>query len=178
MKPYEPREDTLLLKKHIAAYVKDRSVLDMGTGSGALAEEAARHAEYVVGVDVDTDAVQYAREHVLLDNVEFMESDLFNKVEGRFDVIIFNPPYLPRDKADIEDLQIYGGTYGYETILRFLDEARDYLKKGGHILLLFSSFSHPEKIKEYMLEQGYFFQELDKEHVGFEDLFVYDVWRE
>ena len=77
---YEPREDTFLILKQIK-YHATGDVLDMGTGSGVLAIAAAKAADYVIGVDVNEDALEYARakaEEFELENVEFINSDLFS----------------------------------------------------------------------------------------------------
>ena len=97
MKPYSPREDSNLLKKHISKYAKGY-VLDMGTGSGIIAEEAIKYSDRVLAVDVDNEVIQHCRKNIGNPKIEFRESDLFNKVTGRFDLITFNAPYLPQDK--------------------------------------------------------------------------------
>lgn len=116
-------------------------VLDMGTGSGVCAIVAARHARSVVAVDINPDAVRCARINVLmnkLDNrVEVLEGDLFAPVAGRrFDVILFNPPFLrgvPRDDAD----RAWRST---DVAERFAAQLRDHLTPSGFALVLLSSF--------------------------------------
>ena len=177
MRPYSPREDSELLKKHIKAFAKG-SVLDMGTGSGIIAKEAAKYADAVLAVDVDDDVINWCRKNIKEPKITLQESDLFNKVTGRFDLITFNAPYLPQDKNDIKDRRIYGGKYGYETIVRFLRDAVSYLNTGGVILLVFSSFSKPRKIKTALKELRYKYELIDKIHISFEDIFLYAVRRE
>ena len=90
----------------------------------------------------------------------------------RFDLIIFNPPYLPEDKYDKEK-DTTAGRKGYELILKFLEEAKEYLDKNGEILLLFSSFSKPKIILRYADKIGYNSKLLAKKRIFFEELFVY-----
>ena len=87
---------------------RDAEVLDMGTGSGVCAVIAARHARRVVAVDINAAAVRCARINALLNHVEqkieVRHGDLFAPCAGeRFDLILFNPPFLrgpPRDDRD------------------------------------------------------------------------------
>lgn len=168
---YEPREDSFLLLKHIPAYAKG-DVLDMGTGSGILAEEAAHHCDSVLAVDVDPEAVE-ACGRIGNPKIKCVQSDLFEKVPNRkFDLIIFNAPYLPKDKG-VSDRAIYGGEEGHETIARFLGEVRNFLKEGGKILLLFSSHTGKEKIDKLLKEMGLNSHQIDTQHIFYEDLFVY-----
>lgn len=167
---YEPRDDSFLLQKHIKDYAKGL-VLDMGTGSGIQAEEAVKYADKVIAVDINPEAIRQHKE------IEFRESDLFSNVNEKFDLIIFNAPYLPNDPKD-PDVALDGGPEGYEVIERFFKEAKNHLKQNGVILLLFSSFSKKEKIDLILKEENYKYQEVDKQHIHFEDLYVYEVKNE
>ncbi len=169
---YEPREDSFLLCRQIKDYADGKSVLDMGTGSGILAKEAAKYAVRVIAVDISPAAVEFCRKRY--NNIEFRQSDLFSNVPEKFDLIIFNPPYLPSDES-IPDIALDGGKGGWELIARFLLDAKSHLKNGGVILLLFSSFSNPQKIKAILKEKNYSFKEVARQHIHFEDLFVYAI---
>jgi HemK-related putative methylase len=112
---YKPAEDTLLLLRHAERLVEG-DVLEMGTGSGYIAIELSHipRVRRVVGVDIDPDAVKFARNNALeagvSDNVSFSESDLFKSLgDSRFDWILFNPPYLPSEGA-IDELSWGGGS--------------------------------------------------------------------
>ncbi len=145
----------MLLARHVERLVYG-SVLDMGTGSGVQAVTSASKpgVEMVVAVDVNPDAIAEAKRRAaeagVDDKVKFMVSDLFENVEGRFDWIIFNPPYLPRD-GEADELSWTGGG---EIIGRFLSEAAEHLKEGGAVLLVYSSLTgiDPEEHKEYSWE--------------------------
>lgn len=201
---YEPQEDSELLKKHVARYSKGL-VLDMGTGTGIQALEAAKSAEFVIGLDVNKGAVKYCEKNIKLEKIAFFKSNLFqffeenfvywDKVDKKievydkknvdkekvkvlsakqikFDLIIFNPPYLPRCKEE-PDTALDGGNEGYEVLGRFFRNARKYLRKEGKILIVFSSLTKPRKIFEIIGKAGFRYELLDSQHIFFEDLMVY-----
>lgn len=172
---YEPREDSFLLAKYVRKYAKGR-VLDMGTGSGVLALAALEKTKNVEACDIDKEAVKLAKSK----GVKAYVSDLFFNVKGKFDLIIFNPPYLPlvREycgiKLDVNyanDKAIVGGKKGHETILRFFKNAKKYLKKKGKILMIVSSLT-PD-IEKILRKYKYKFRILEKKRIFFEELKIY-----
>jgi release factor glutamine methyltransferase len=120
---------------------REAAVLDMGTGSGVCAVIAARHAARVVAIDINAAAVRCARVNVLLNRVEnqveVLEGDLFAPVAARrFDVVLFNPPFLqgvPRDDAD----RAWRST---DIAERFAEHLHEHLAPAGFALVLLSSF--------------------------------------
>src|SRR3989344_5438187 len=141
---YEPREDSYLLQTQVRQYVKKGdAVLDVGTGSGIQAVAALEITEHVTAVDINKHAVdKVKKEHP---QIKVIQSDLFTKIpkSEKFDVIIFNPPYLPEEERESfeERLVLTGGKYGHEILERFFKEARHYLKPKGKILVVFSSLT-------------------------------------
>ncbi len=173
---YEPAEDSALLAEQVKRYARGR-VLDMGTGSGIQAIEAAKNADSVIAVDISPAAIKTAKERAEkqgIKNIRFVRSDMFSKVKGRFNLIIFNPPYLPQDNG-INDSAIYGGKQGHETIERFLLLAGDYLEDDGTILLLFSSLTGKRKVEELVSLNLFEHRQLSSRHIFFEDLYVYII---
>ncbi|MBT3304390.1 methyltransferase [Candidatus Woesearchaeota archaeon] len=167
MDVYEPAEDSELIKKHIKDFARG-IVLDMGTGSGILAKEALKYAKTVYAADINPDAKR-------VEGVKFIESDLFSNIPKiKFDLILFNAPYLPNDEG-IEDPALYGGKEGHETIFRFFSQAKEFLKADGKILLVFSSFTKQDKIDEFLTKNNWKFEEVDKVHISFEDIILYSV---
>jgi release factor glutamine methyltransferase len=165
---YHPREDSVLLSDMVAAHAKG-DVLDIGTGSGIQGITAALKGCRVTFADIDGNAIRAAEENAKLNGVDgvFVVSDLFSKIEGRFDTIIFNPPYLPSTK--IEEKALDGGKGGRELIERFLVGYRAHLKPGGIALLLESSFSgYQKEVKDGA-------KVLAKTHYFFEDLVVLEL---
>jgi release factor glutamine methyltransferase len=99
-------------------------------------------------------------------------SDLFSNVPGRFDLILFNPPYLP--SKDFEDRTVDGGPKGTIVIDRFLNELPAHLEKGANALLLLSSLNDPVTVKlrhnaltfSLLVRRSLFFEELQVLSVG------------
>ncbi len=162
MSIYEPREDSYLLQKIVKSETKPTDkVLDMGTGSGIQAKTAYEITKDVTAVDINPECLN-------LDNIKTIQSDLFSNITESYDLILFNPPYLPEDKNEPKDsaLATTGGKQGHEIIESFLNQAKKHLNKKGRILLLYSSLSGDiEKIsKEYNLkpltEESHFMEKL------------------
>ena len=171
---YEPREDSRLLAKYVKKYAKGL-VLDIGTGSGIQAVEAAKkkNVKKVVAVDIQKEVIDYCKENIKNKKIVFKQSDLFSNIKNiRFDTITFNPPYLPED-IKLKDLTIDGGKKGYEVIERCLDDVNDYLKPNGIILIVFSSLTKKEKVDEFIKNNLLKEKVLDKKHIFFEDLYAY-----
>lgn len=177
---YEPSDDSYLLAEFVRQYARGK-VLDMGTGSGIQAETALENTNDVLAVDINPEAVEYCRKKGL----HCVQSNLFEQVKGKFDLIIFNPPYLPLEKEYfgikftekdfnyVNDASLVGGKEGWETIDRFLKNARNYLNLDGSILISFSSLSGDviSIIKKY----NYHFKKLAEKRIFFEVLYVYLV---
>ncbi len=169
---YIPREDTKLLIECVKEQVpKYANVLDMGTGTGAIVGELIKKTKNVVGVDINPLAIEYCRKKY--PNVKFILSNLFEDVSGKFDVITFNPPYLPEDEGDDLEtkLQVSGGVQGHELLFKFLKQAKKHLKKDGFILTVFSTFSKPEEILEEAKKLGYDYEILKSKHIFFETIY-------
>jgi release factor glutamine methyltransferase len=154
---YGPDEDSYLLADNMKTPTGSR-VLDVGTGTGILALTAAKYASSVVGVDVNPKAVELAKENARangLRNVIFLEGDLFSPVKKeKFDVIVFNPPYLPVEEYDALGKAWSGGRGGMEVIKRFLAEAPAHLTEKGVIFLLLSSLNDFAEVKKLLGGHG------------------------
>lgn len=173
---YEPREDSEMLAKHVPSYAQG-AVLEIGTGSGILAQEALETADEVIAADINPEAVKHCRKTIKDKKARFITSDLFSVVPAKkFDLIIFNPPYLPQDEG-MDDKSLYGGKKGYETVERFLNQATGYLKTEGKVLLLFSELTGKAKVDEIIMENCLSSRKLDERSIFFEKLYVYLIER-
>jgi release factor glutamine methyltransferase len=134
----------------------DAEVLDMGTGSGVCAVFAAKHARRVVAVDINAAAVRCADINARLNHVEHRievrHGDLFIPVTGeRFDLILFNPPFLrgpPRDDRD-------RAWRSPDVAERFAAGLHVHLKPGGSALLVLSTFGDAWVFLEELRKRGF-----------------------
>ena len=161
---YEPREDTYLLNKHVKSLdLEGKDFLEIGVGSGLVIDSAREKGAKVTAVDINQEALDQ-----LDDSIEKVRSDLFENIEGKFDLVVFNPPYLPGDKEEsgMEGSETwYGGERGVEVSERFLEECEGYLKKDGEALIVASTLADVESlIEDFGLEivdrKSLFFEEL------------------
>lgn len=178
-KVYDSSEDSYLLLWHIDVK-KGEKVLEIGTGCGLIALHCAKIAD-VTATDINPHALTLANENAHHNDLKLrtVRSNLFEDVSGKYDVIIFNPPYLERDRP-IEggegkewiDKSWEGGVGGEEVILRFLFQARDFLGPTGRIYLLISS-NNKRALSE--ISKMYRSKILGERRLFFEVLKVYEL---
>ncbi len=146
---YEPAEDTYLMADNLEVSPRD-TVLDLGTGCGILGILSASRASMVLATDLNPHAIRCAKENAQLNEVvrkmHFLQTDLFGPLrrEPVYDVILFNPPYLPVEPSrngSWLDAAWTGGTSGRQVTDRFISEAPKHLKKSGSLFLVQSSLS-------------------------------------
>lgn len=173
---YSPREDSDLIYKEVKKRADGRRVLDVGTGSGILALGAKRGGAIdIVAVDINPDAVEFAKKK----GINAIESDLFSNVKGKFDLIAFNPPYLPEDLREDGESKLIttGGEKGDEITLRFLEDAGRFLNPNGEILLLVSNLTSLKRIEAMIKKKGYMKEVVSSQKLFYEELFVWRIWR-
>ena len=182
MPVYEPAEDSLLLAKHVKITAREilkenpeAKILDIGTGSGIQAEacvDAGMEKENILCADANKEAVKLAKKK----GFNAVLSNLFLSINKKykFNLIIFNPPYLPEDKTRYDlGKDTTGGKLGDETILRFLKQAKSYLNKNGKILIVLSSFTPGGRIEKEIKKQSLKCRVLETQNLFFEKL---EVW--
>lgn len=162
---YEPAEDSYLIERHIKEYAKGK-VLDVGTGSGLLAVEARKYTNNITASDINPECEKELKKH----NIRFIHSDLFNNIKENYDLVLFNPPYLPEDKnePEISKRITTGGKSGNEVIEKFLKQAKSHLNKNGKILIIASTLT--PKIPELFTKHGYKCELIEEEHCFFEKI--------
>jgi release factor glutamine methyltransferase len=171
---YEPAEDSLLLESVIPKYAKNKSVLDVCTGTGILAKAALdAGAKNVVAVDINKAALDSIKDS----RIKKIRSSLFQKVKGKFDLIICNPPYLPNDNKEDEEskLATTGGEDGDEFILKFLDNVKKHLNDEGVILLLVSSLTPMDKINKMLEKEKFVSKVIASTSMFFEKLEILEI---
>jgi release factor glutamine methyltransferase len=171
---YQPEEDSYLLSRVLKKEKVDLNtkILDMGAGTGIQAQTLIDRGvllENVTLVDINTEAIKLLKKKFKKSKV--IKSNLFKKVKGKFDLIIFNPPYLPEDPREPADSRIAttGGKTGSEIINKFLKEAKKHLTKEGKIFLLTSSLTKGINWK------GYKKKILSRKKVFYETLKVFSL---
>lgn len=173
---YSPREDSYFLAEETAKLLKKEKnknikILDLGTGTAFQAENIFNLGfKNILCSDIDKEAVKSARKL----GFKAVKSDLFSKIKKKFDLIVFNPPYLPEDKYDKEK-DTAGGKKGDETILRFLKQAKSHLKKNGKILLLISSLTPKPRIKAELKNQSLKSEKIAVKNLFFEQLEILEI---
>jgi len=174
---YSPEKDSYLLTSVLEKQVpkilsknRDITFLEIGCGSGIQLETAHKlgiKKKNIFAGDINPLAVKHCKKL----GFNCIKSNLFKNIKGKFDIIIFNPPYLPEDKDEPEEskLATTGGKKGSEVINEFLKQAKKHLKKEGRIFLLTSNLTKGIKW------QGLKKKLLAKEKIFFEELRVWEL---
>jgi len=168
---YSPREDSLLLEAAVKKFASGR-FLDLGCGSGIQGIAAAKKGCSVTCADIDPEAVSEAKKAFSKRKLkaDFVVGDLFENVEGAFDCIAFNPPYLPGCKGHVD---LDGGVDGLEVTRRFLEDVEKHLIEGGIILLVATSLCGQDaKLKELLAGKGFEASVAGEQRFSFERLSV------
>jgi release factor glutamine methyltransferase len=170
---YHPAEDTFLLLKAALdeARPEDRTI-EIGCGRALISREVASKVRCILATDINPYAVRLAKEYGLV----AVRADLFRGIETEFDLVIFNPPYLPTSEGErIEGWLNYaldGGSTGRDIIFRFLKDLKNHLSQRGRALLLVSSVTGLDEVKEMARSEGLEATEVASDRYFFEQLCV------
>jgi len=181
---YVPAEDSYLLADNLEIK-KGQSVLEIGTGSGIVAMYASRLTDDITVTDINFDACELARKNFTengIENIEILWGNLFEVVENRkFDVILFNTPYLPTEDDEVLDNTINyafdGGLNGRKVIDLFLNEVRNHLNDGGIVQMIQSSLSGNDETLARLDEMGFIAEIAASEHFFFEDITLINAYK-
>jgi release factor glutamine methyltransferase len=171
---YEPAEDThLLLRVALEEVGPDDRVLEMGCGRGMISKRLVPIARKVIATDINPSAVRALQRA----GIDAVQADLFCGIRSRFDLVLFNPPYLPTAEDEVLkgwlNFAFDGGKTGRDTINRFLETLKDHLDpERGRALLLVSSLSGSSEVEEKAREEGLTVEVVAREKYFFEELFV------
>ena len=158
-----PRPETEIIVEEALAFAAAhpcRTVVDVGTGSGCLAVAIAHAlpAVRVTAVDVSVAALEVARRnavrHAVAERIAFHQGDVLEGLQGRVDLIVSNPPYVP--DGDAESMQedvvryeprtaLFGGRNGLDVVDRLFHQAADHLEPGGQLIVEFG-FGQAEQV--------------------------------
>ena len=181
---YVPAEDSYLLADNLEIK-KGQSVLEIGTGSGIVAMYASRLTDDITVTDINFDACELARKNFTengIENIEILWGNLFEVVENRkFDVILFNTPYLPTEDDEVLENTINyafdGGLNGRKVIDLFLNEVGNHLNDGGIVQMIQSSLSGNDETLAKLDELGFIAEIAASEHFFFEDITLINAYK-
>ncbi len=201
---YQPSDDTYLIIDYLKNHVNEKyfdginiknidKILDLGTGTGIIAiflqlliKVNPNFNAEIYASDVLKEAIECAKHNAKANNlgeeIKFFTSNLFksfpNSLKHSFDIIIFNPPYLPslegNETKEIIDASWNGGKKGYEIIIDFLDTAINFLNVNHNCYIYFVSSSKSDlgKLNDLIKQKSLKQQILKKKHLFFEDLLL------
>jgi len=180
---YYPQEDSIFFADTIRRYLKSHSglkkILDVGCGSGFLGILISKlTGSEIFCVDVNEDAVKTTKKNAKKNGAKLcvLKSNLFEKIEDKFDLIIFNPPYIP-----VEDKNVMGRNQwsdpGLSTIKRFVKTAKNYLSKKGRILMLISSITGEKEVVKFFKDNNFKVKIFATKKIPWEKLLIIEAQR-
>ena len=190
-----PRQDTEILVEEVLKELHDgMRVLDMCTGSGCILLSLLHYSNDCegLGVDLSAEALEVAGRNVLkvlppekVEHAHFLQSDLFEKVEGKFEIIVSNPPYIASAEVDrlmpeVRDheprMALDGTEDGLEFYRRIIAEAGQYLVSSG-MLFFEIGYDQGQAVSELMRTEGYCDVQVVQDYAGL-DRVVYGTYVE
>lgn len=183
-----PRQDTEILVEEAMRYLSDgMRILDICTGSGCILLSLLKYSNECegLGVDISDDALAVARENAqnLGLETEFRHSDLLEKVEGKFDMIVSNPPYIettvidtlmPEVREHEPMLALDGREDGLYFYRRIVEQCTSYMTRGARLFFEIG-YDQGETVKDMMIHKGFCEVEIIKDYAGL-DRVVAGCW--
>ncbi len=183
-----PRQDTEILVEEAMRYLSDgMRILDICTGSGCILLSLLKYSNECegLGVDISDDALAVARENAqnLGLETEFRHSDLLEKVEGKFDMIVSNPPYIettvidtlmPEVREHEPMLALDGREDGLYFYRRIVEQCTSYMTRGARLFFEIG-YDQGEAVKDMMIHKGFCEVEIIKDYAGL-DRVVTGCW--
>ena len=181
---YIPSDDTFLLAENLE--IKEgMSVLEIGTGSGLVSMYASLLTDDVTATDINYNALELAEKNFKLNNIDTIKlefGDMFEPVKDKkFDVILFNTPYLPTDSDDIIDDDLNyafdGGLNGRKVIDRFINEVSNHLNDKGIVQMIQSSLSDNDRTLDMFDRNGFVAEIAESEKFFFEEIVLINAYK-
>ena len=176
-----PRPDTEILIESILKITKQKSrlnILDIGTGSGCILLSILKDRSdfYGTGIDISKDCIDISKINAknleLSDRSKFFKSDVDNLLNGKYDLIISNPPYikkldlkyLDKDVVNFEPRNaLDGGLEGISVIKKIIMRSSNLLKNGGKLILEIA-FDQKYKVKKLLKDEGFYINNIIKDY--------------
>ncbi|MDY1591487.1 MAG: methyltransferase [Methanofastidiosum sp.] len=178
---YPPSEDSYLLVKAINSN-NSRKALEIGIGSGVISLHLAKEIDSVFGCDINPYSLFLSRQNALansINNIYLFSSNIFSSIKAGtlFDLIVFNPPYLPVDSSPrkLIDLSYHGGIDGGDHIRTFLKSLGLFLSFNGIAYLLQSSLYPLENTTDYLENNNFKYNIKRTLKLDFETLYVLEI---
>ncbi|WP_406662508.1 HemK2/MTQ2 family protein methyltransferase [Methanolobus sp. ZRKC3] len=173
---YEPAEDSFLLANAALDITIDgMQILEIGTGSGFVSAILQANKDIrLIATEINPFAAKCARSN----GIEVIRTDMFAGIKDKkhFDMIIFNPPYLPTSEDEKVpgwlNYAFDGGITGRDSIKPFFRNVKKYLRSEGIILLLISSLTGIDEVKKEISDFDFDSQIIAREKCSFEELVV------
>ena len=179
-----PRPETEIITEYVINNFKDKKldILEIGVGSGCISISIAKYLSNVniLGVDINEKAIEVANKNIKYNNVEnkvnFIKSDLYENVKGKFDIIISNPPYIKSDviKTLEDDVKKYepilaldGGNDGLYFYKKIINDADKFLKDNSYIIFEIG-YDQGEDVKTLLEKKQFKEIEIIKDLAGFD----------
>jgi release factor glutamine methyltransferase len=190
---YLPSDDTdLMIEVLDAEIIKSNktfdSAIELGSGNGFLSLEIYDNVKEIISTDINPIVIDYllnVKEQYNLEKQKITYSNLFDSIDEKkkFDLIIFNPPYVPSEEILSEDddeingydLAVNGGERGREIIDLFIEQLPKHLKETGICYFLVSSLNDVSEIIKKFLEIKLTAKIIDSKKLFFEELFVLKI---
>ncbi len=166
-----PRPDTeILVEKAIEIINKNNfnNALDIGTGSGAIAISLAKYCNInVTALDINNKAIEMAKKNASINkvkNIEFIQSDIFEKINNKYDIIVSNPPYIKTEdiktlEKNVKDyepiLALDGGKSGLIFYEKITNNAIKYLNKNGYLMFEIG-YDQAKEVKNIMENNNFY----------------------
>jgi release factor glutamine methyltransferase len=188
---YYPREDSIFFADSLRDFLsknKDKKIkiLEMGCGCGFLSIVIYKTLEKILpkkelkkvkifSTDIDKKAIENTKENAKLYNIKLITifSDLFEKINEKFDLIIFNPPYIPVKNEKYEESSWSLFQDGKNIINEFLTKVKKHIKRDSIILLLVSSLTPLNK--NLISRNGMKYEIIYRKKIDWEELIIYKI---
>lgn len=185
-----PRQDTETLVEEVLLHLHDgMEILDVCTGSGCILLSLLKYSNDCIGVgcDLNPDAVLLAQKNAEMLGLDatFVQSDLFEHIEGKYDMIVSNPPYVETTVIETLDMVVKGyephtaldgGADGLDFYRRLVTQAKPFLRKEG-MLFFEIGYNQAESVSRLLAEAGYIEVTVKKDLAGL-DRVVYATYME